>query len=232
MTMLHILYIPTIFLLGLIFGIMVNEKRQGIIDMDSMKTANQNSRFQHKTSGNRLFHTFLVFLLVFLITHMFEIPWGSKAVSQLLGGLEIFDRSPVFSDTEVYMRINQFPTEGLLAYKRFTYTTDIIFPLSFFVFLLTLAGYVSQRITIPKYLMNALISLPIFWFLFDMIENAVIFSLLSIFPSQNKALANSLGAITSLKFGLLLLAIFAPSLLFIFSKKVMGPIKKFELSES
>jgi hypothetical protein len=107
-----------------------------------------------------------------------------------------------------------------MAYKRFTYTIDILFPLSLLLFLFTFARFVSQRITIPKYLVNVLIGLPFFWFAFDLLENAVIFNILTKFPSQNEFLGGSLGIITAIKFGLLLLSIFTPSLLFIFAKKV------------
>ena len=208
MTLQHIFYIPTIFLLGLVFGTMINKA-----------TESQNNQLLYKTSRRILLQTFLVFLLVFIITHVFEIPWGSKAVSHLLGGIEIFDKRPVFSSDAVYERISLFPAEGLMAYKRFTYTIDAIFPISFFIFLLTFSRFVYQRITIPKYLENVSINLPIFWFLSDLVENAVIFNILSKFPSQSEFLGSSLGFITVIKFGLLLLSILTPSVLFLFAKK-------------
>ena len=208
MTIQHIFYIPTIFLLGFVFGTMTNKVTQS-----------QNNQLLYKTSNKKLFQTFLIFLLVFVVTHIFEIPWGSKAVSQLLGGIEIFDKSPVFSSDAVYERVRLFPEEGLMAYKRFTYTIDLIFPISFLIFLSTFARFVSQRITIPKYLAKVLIRLSFFWIAFDMLENAVIFNILTKFPSQNEFLGSSLGFITVLKFGLLMLSILMPSLLFIFANK-------------
>ncbi len=208
MTIQHIFYIPTIFLLGFVFGTMTNKV-----------TESQNNQLLYKTSRRKLLQTFLVFLLVFVITHIFEIPWGSKAVSQLLGGIEIFDKSPVFSSDAVYERISLFPAEGLMAYKRFTYTIDVIFPISFFVFLFTFSRFVFQRVTIPKYLENVLINIPIFWFVSDLLENAVIFNILTKFPSQNEFLGSSLGFISVIKFGLLMLSILVPSLLLLFAKK-------------
>ncbi len=215
----HFMYIPTIFLLGFVLGIMFNERRRGTIAINSIATTSQKEQLNHKTSGSKLLQMFLVFLLIFVITHMFEIPWGSKAVSQLLGGLEIFDKSPVFSSSEVYERLGQFTVEGLSAYKRFTYTIDIVFPLSFLAFLLTFARFVSQRVSVPKYLVNILIRLPFIWFASDLIENAIILSILSKFPSKSELLASSLGFFTAIKFGLLLLSIFTPSILFIFARK-------------
>lgn len=219
MTIQHLFYIPTIFLLGLVFGIMISERRVGIRGATAIATDQSNYQFQYKTSGRKLFLIFLIFLLVFLITHMFEIPWGSKYVSHLLGGQEIFDKKPVFSATEVYTRMDQFSTQGIVAYKGFTYTIDVLFPISFFVFLFTFARFVSQRIILPKYIVTVLISLPFLWFASDMVENAVIFHILSKFPEKSWVFAGWLGYITTIKFGLLLFSILAPSLLFILGKK-------------
>lgn len=219
MTIQHIFYIPTIFLLGVVFGTMISHRKRGVMAGASMETTHQNDRSLHQTSSSKLIQTFLVFLLVFAATHIFEIPWGPKAISQLLGDQEIFDRKPSFSGTEVYERLNLFPADGLITYKRFTYTVDIVFPLSFLIFLFTFARYVSQRIAIPKYLTTVLIALPFLWFACDLTENAVIFSILSMFPEQNEFLSGSLGYITATKFALLLISLFTPSLLFLLGKR-------------
>lgn len=212
MTSQHIFYIPTVFVLGLVFGTMISRSKE----------ISSNEQLPYKTSGKRLLQTFLIFLLVFVITHVYEIPWGPKAVSRLLGGFEIFDKRPIFSGSEIYERIRLFPEVGLLAYKRFTYTIDILFPASFFVFLFTFARFVSQRVVIPKYLGSAMIRLPFLWFGFDLIENAAIFHILSTFPDKGDFLSSSLGFITAVKFCLLFLSILTPSLLYIFAKKGIG----------
>lgn len=167
----------------------------------------------HRASKNRLIQTFLAFLLIFMATHMFELPWSSKAISRLIGEAEIFDKRPVFSSAEVYQTLSLFSDEALMAYKRFTYTVDLVFPLSLFVFLFTFARFVAQRITISGYLAKILVGLPIFWLASDLIENAAVFAILSEFPSQMSFLAGSLGFITIAKFGLLLFSILTPSLL-------------------
>lgn len=215
MTIQHIFYIPTIFLLGLVFGTMINQRKHDISTADSTI----DSRLSYKTSGGKLIQTLLIFLLVFIATHMFEIPWGPKTISQLTGGLEIFDKKPAFSGIEVYNRLHLFPPEGLIAYKRFTYTVDILFPLSFFTFLYTFARFVSQRINFTKSLKTVLIALPFLWLASDLIENTVVFSILSIFPRENGLLSGALGYITVVKFTLLFLSIVTPSLLFLFRRK-------------
>lgn len=216
MTTQHLLYIPTIFLLGFVFGTLANEKKSRSGSMPAMSSDNL---VPYKISAKKLSLTFLIFLLVFVITHVFDIPWGVKYVSQKLGGLNVFDKHPVFSGTEVYERIKLFPKEGVLAYKRFTYTVDILFPFSFFIFLFTYARFVYERKILSKYLAIILIGLPVVWFALDLIENTVIFSVLSVLPGQFHFLTGSLGFITAAKFSLLLLSILTPSLLLIFAKQ-------------
>ena len=208
MTVQHFFYIPIIFLLGLVFGTMINKP-----------VARQTDQIQYKTSKKNLIQAFLIFFIVFAVTHIIDIPWGAKAVSQQLGGIDLFDKSPVFASENVYGRIRFFTPEGINAYKRFTYTIDIIFPVSFLVFLLTFARFVSQRKNIHKYVAVALVGLPVLWFTSDVIENVFIFTILSSYPVQNKFLGNALGFITAIKFGLLLLSILAPTLLLIFKNK-------------
>ncbi|MEQ8809793.1 MAG: hypothetical protein RIE59_12045 [Imperialibacter sp.] len=216
MTIQHLLYIPTIFLLGLVFGTMINERAKGTM---SNAVIDLNGPFRYQTSVKRLLQTFSIFLIVFVITHMFPIPFGSKVVSQLLGGHEIFDKRPVFSSAEVYECINLFSRAGVIAYKRFTYTIDVLFPASFFAFLWTFASFVSERRKISKYVRNILIGFPFFWFASDLIENVVVFKILDSFPNQSEFLGNYLGLITTLKFGLLTFSIFMPLLMMLFARK-------------
>ena len=74
MTFQHIFYIPTIFLLGVGFGSMINEKTENKSIIRSGVVSNKNSISQPKTSKKILVQTFLIFLLIFVVTHFFEIP--------------------------------------------------------------------------------------------------------------------------------------------------------------
>ncbi|MFB9864908.1 hypothetical protein [Rufibacter immobilis] len=218
MTIHHIFYIPTIFVLGLVVGTMINSKGE-------KNTVTKEAPY--KTSAKLLLQSFLIFIIVFVITHVYEIPAGVKAVSRLLGGMDIFDKHPIFSATQVYERIESFPDAGLQTYRRFTYTIDVLFPVSLFIFLFTFVRFVSQRVAIPTYLSKAFISLPFLWLGFDLIENAVIFTILSGFPHRYYFLASSLGSITIVKFGLLFLSILTPSLFLTLGKKKSGVSKHF-----
>ncbi|MGJ1445844.1 hypothetical protein ACR79S_04065 [Sphingobacterium spiritivorum] len=207
MTFQHLFYIPTIFLLGLIFGILLS---------NNTSTASA----EGKMSGKKLGLVFLIFIIVFIITHSFNVPAGSKQVSMLLGGLEIFDKKPIFGSDAVYHYIQLFPEIGIRVYKRFTYTIDVIFPLSMLLFLYTFSKFTLQRVALTKYFSKIVKLLPWIWFGFDMLENATVFYLLSEFPKQYPLVAGSLAWITVTKFVLLFLSLLLPALLLLFQKKL------------
>lgn len=210
MTSAHILYIPTIFLLGFLAGNLFNNR------------AATSASSASPLSGSILLGAFLVFAVVFIGTHFFEIPRSSKAVTVALNGAEIFDKKPSYSSDEVYQRISTFPPSGVYLYKQFTHTIDVLFPVSLFAFLFLLSRFVIQR-NRPRKAFKVLITLlPILWFLSDMIENSVIYYLLDEFPIRHDVLAGFLGGITISKFTLLLLSILMPVSLIAFSKKVVS----------
>lgn len=207
MTPQHILYIPIIFLLGYIFGKLSNQ---------SLGQGDQNYSLILVQSIKKLFYSFILFLAVLLITHAVEIPWGSKELGQLLDNKPLFDHHPSFTSEEVYQRIASFSTAGIEAYKRFTYSIDLLFPTVLFFFLFTLTGFV-QNYAPSTYLLRFLPALPIAWLLSDLMENALLFTILHIFPRQIHFPAGMLGYITFVKFSLLFLSFITPVLLLLFS---------------
>lgn len=213
MTSAHILYIPIVFMLGFLTGMLITQKKERPL-AESRKTI----------SGKVLLASLIVFLFAFVGTHFFSIPRSAHAVHHALNGAEIFDKKPSYSSTEVYDRISAFPESGIILYKQFTYTTDILFPITLFVFLILLCIYVKQRAALPNKLRLAIALVPITWFCFDLLENFIVFTLLDTFPSRNEILASVLGYVTVLKFTLLLLSISIPAITKAFEKSL---IRKF-----
>lgn len=201
MTFEHILYIPTIFLLGFLTGSITGKPFR----------PSDNLAKESGIAGRSLPGAFVVFAIVFIGTHFFEIPRSSKALTKALNGLDIFDKKPSYTSAEVYSRMKLFPEKGRLLYQQFTYTIDILFPLTLFVFLFLLTRFVIKRMSISKTSEIGLMALPVLWLCTDFIENAIIFNLLKNFPEENELLAGSLGYVTMTKFSLLLLSIFAPT---------------------
>jgi hypothetical protein len=203
MTIEHILYIPTIFLLGFLFGKLTSSapKTDG-------ETQSSNKR---SIPAGFLVVSFLMFAFVFVATHFFELPASSKAVTQALGGLKLFDTKPSFSADEVYSRISQFSETGIHLYKRFTHTIDIVFPLSLLTFLILLGKFVSQNVSTSRTLIVIVGALPIIWFGFDLVENGIVYYLLNDFPVRHNLAASLLGYITISKFTFLFLSVAAPA---------------------
>jgi hypothetical protein len=217
MTSAHILYIPTIFLLGFITGTLIRNSDSLHLHGDKDSEALQGLH----VSGRTLFISFVIFLLTFIGTHFFEIPKSAKAVALALNGQEIFDKKPSYSSEEVYARILKFPKNGIEIYQEFTYTIDILFPLTLLAFIALLAQYVRERYAISPYLKLLLLVFPTIWFVSDMAENATVYRLLSDQPQRNIFLAGILGYITLLKFSLLLISILTPALTIIFATSII-----------
>ncbi len=214
MTSAHILYIPIIFSLGFLAG--------NLLSSGTTLSREQAGGQASSISGRGVLGSLLIFMLVFLGTHFFNIPHSSKAVSHALQGKEIFDKKPAFSSAEVYKRIVSFPEEGLQLYKQFTYTIDVLFPVTLFIFLFLLTRFVIKRFSVSTFLQRLLFLIPVLWFVSDMIENVVVFNLLEWFPVRLEFFAGILGYITLTKFTLLLLSILGPILILVTSKKSLA----------
>jgi hypothetical protein len=208
MTTEHVLYIPTIFFIGFLIGKLSAPTQN---DQDA-PTGRKLIR------GHLVFASFILFVVVFAGTHFFELPASSKAVSRALGGVPIFDKSPSFSSNEVYQRMSHFPAAGIYLYKRFTHSIDILFPISFFVFISLLSKFLIQRVKVNPTIMPILTALPIIWLACDLVENEIIYYLLNDYPERHNLLAGVLGYLTIAKFTFLLLSVAMPALISTFKK--------------
>jgi hypothetical protein len=216
MTAHHIVYIPMIFLSGFILG---------SVTMKTGENLFKTWRTQYPSSGDKtlprklLLPSFLVFAVIFIATHIINIPWGPTAVKHALGGLEIFDKQPSFNSNSVYDRLQAYSQAGRHLYKRFTYTTDLVFPISLFIFLFALVKHIAEK-RLAGIVLKGLLSLPMVWLVLDLLENAVIYTLLSTFPTRYNLLAIVLGYLTTGKFAFLFFSIVVPPLVLLLRKKI------------
>jgi hypothetical protein len=111
----------------------------------------------------------------------------------------IFDLSPVFSIDETYARIDAYGDEGRRLYRRFTVTTDILFPIVLFTFLFLLARFTVERMSLPAAFRWIVLTAPLGYLIPDLIENLTIFVLLSDFPQRHDVLAFALPYFTLVK---------------------------------
>jgi hypothetical protein len=192
MTHEHFIFIPTIFLVGFLLGRQAADQSTGL-----------------RTRARPLAISFLIVTLVFIVTHILPYFGGVKSITLVTGGLRILDSAPAFSAEEVYGRLEAFGTIGREMYQRFTYTSDVIFPLSFLMFLFFLIRFVLQIYSGRSRLAQILYALPVVWFLSDMIENLIVYLVLDTF-SQPLRIAGVLGYVTVTKFILLGLSLLSP----------------------
>jgi hypothetical protein len=164
------------------------------------------------TSPRLVFGAFVAALAIFVVTHMSPLPGGLPELTSAAGGQSILDQRPAFSSDAVYERLDAFGENGRRLYRRFTITTDVVFPLGLGTFLFLLARFAVDRATPRRVLGTLLPALPILWFACDMTENLTIFSLLSRYPERREFLASYLGFVTRTKQALLVTSFALPAL--------------------
>lgn len=192
MTPEHLFFIPTVFFLGLLPGLLLTTRRPG---------------------GLPVLLTLGLALGAFGLTHLTELPFGAGGLHAAIGGAPLFDRTPSFSASEVFQRIELFGNDGRATYQLETYTGDVLFPLSLLAFFLTLTRFAVGR-SIAGKRRGLFFALPLAWFAADMVENGMIYALIGGHPAPSTTLAALLGPVTVTKFALLAASVLSPLLIF------------------
>lgn len=193
----HFFFVPFVFFLGVLLGSLIARARLGPATL-----ATGEGGRGPRVGMLGLVGPLVAFLVLFIATHAAS-HGGPGALEQALGGRPIFDQRASFSASEVYARIEAFGSAGRAAYARMTFTVDLVFPLVLLAFLVQLLRYVTERSTVGERARWLAFLLPVAWLLSDFAENAVIHRLLTTYPARHDSLAGALGALTYLKFGLL-----------------------------
>jgi hypothetical protein len=200
MTREHLFFIPFIFALGFVVGALATRARPPEVPS--------------ATNGRPVLLAGLLVFVVFIATHALSLHGGARHTEHLLAGQALFDQRPSFSADELYRRIASFGAAGREAYGRMTYTSDVVFPLALFYFLVRLARYVARSAVPRSALALALATLvPILWLAADLAENAMVYTLLGKFPERHETLAATLGFVTDAKFTLLVASVAVPAVL-------------------
>ena len=203
----HIIFIPALFLLGFISGFCV--RAEGGAKSDVFETKPSNRRWP-------LALALLTVIVVFVSTHLMPSFGGVHAVERAAHGLPVLDRAPAFDPGEIMQRLESFGPVGRAAYKRFTYTSDIVFPVTILAFFLLLARFL--RGLRPTKIGWILFIFPSAWLLTDLAENVLVYSVIDAFPVVSKA-ASVLGEVTVAKFTLLFASIIMPMLYLLLLKR-------------
>lgn len=142
--------------------------------------------------------TMLVFMVILVA---FMMPATSNAIKAMSGGVDLLDTCMVCSAEDIYARIQAYGEEGRQFHVRATATIDIALPLTYtlfeallIAFLLKSAGYehrILRRLSLVPFIAGGL----------DLLENAGIILLLTVYPQRYLVLAEATSALTLLKWG-------------------------------
>ena len=115
------------------------------------------------------------------------------------GGIQPLDLMMFATPEKLFAMIENYGDATRVFYRNVELTADIIYPIVYLFFFGLAISWLFQRGFTSKSFMRKLNIVPLGAFVFDMLENATIITLLSIFPSQPLALGWLLFIFTSIK---------------------------------
>jgi hypothetical protein len=149
-------------------------------------------------------------LLVVLAVHFLQFPGSVPDFNRASGGGVLFDASPVFSPEGVYERLAGYGEAGRQNYSFRNVTIDVLLPLSVLPFLFLLTRRAVARSSFSPLVRALLLSVPVVYVAFDLIENLSVLALLANYPERMNVLAASLLYATVVKRAASLLALGIP----------------------
>jgi hypothetical protein len=212
----HLVFIPGVFLVGALAGFVVAPRRT--------IAAPAHRPLAGTVRPVTVLATLGAFLIILLATHVAPIPGGLRALRASVNQQALFDQDPAFSPDEVARRIAAFGEAGREAYQRFTYTTDLVFPLGLFLFLYVLARFVGTRVALERVPRIILGIVPVLWLASDFAENATVSFLISTYPVRHPVPATVLAYVTVSKYTLLATSVLLPLVVFAASRRTAAEV--------
>ena len=155
-------------------------------------------------------------MLVFSITHFAVFPGSLAYFKQVTHGQKILDLEPAFDTAAVYQRLDAFGEEGRKAYLKIMTTIDTIFPLSAFGFLFMFGRLASEMVKAKIYVRFYWV-IPALYLFMDFTENLSIATILFNYPTQLAFLSSILGYISVTKRTSMLISLFLPLIIILYS---------------
>ena len=154
--------------------------------------------------------TGLYALLVVVAVHFLQFPGSVSDFKRASGDGVLLDASPAFTPNAIYERLGGYGEAGRQNYSFRNVTVDVLLPLSVLPFLLLLMRKAVTPYAFGHFLRAALLSLPVIYVVFDLVENLMVLALLGNYPVRLNTLAASLPFATIVKRAASLLAIAVP----------------------
>lgn len=156
---------------------------------------NISDRFYRWNKGWLIFILFLLdaFFGGFLLPLIQGMMQGDR------GGIQPLDLMVLATPEKIFGMLNAYGEFGRPLYRNVELTVDIVYPIVYLFFFGLLISWLFQRGFAPGSPMRKYNVMPLGAWFFDLLENAVIVALISIFPSQPVGLAWTLVFFTTLK---------------------------------
>jgi hypothetical protein len=138
-------------------------------------------------------------LVVFLLFTALVLPGQSAIAEQVAGDAGSPDTSFTYSADELYRMAEAYGAEGRSAYIRARFTFDLVWPLVYAGFLVTVISWVYGRALQPDSWWQLANLVPLAGALFDYLENVSTSLVMGRYPDQLTVVATLASVFTSLK---------------------------------
>lgn len=162
---------------------------------------------------------------VAVAVHALDFPGSVRDFQKQSGGGTLLDVSPSFSEEATYARLEAFGERGRKNYLFRNLTVDILLPLSVVPFLFLLMQRSIRAVPLRRATRLLLLSIPLAYVVFDLVENGLVIALLSAFPDRLRLVTAALPFITVVKRAASMLALAIPLVILLFAS-IRGRLQK------
>lgn len=141
----------------------------------------------------------LLFFAGELLFNAVILPDRQTRLEAVSGGVGPIDLQLFYVPEKVYSMVAAYGEAGRASYRAFELTGDIVYPIVYTLFFALLLTWLFQRGAAPGSFMQKFNLIPLSTWLFDLLENLSIVSMLSIYPSTPQLLAWAAATFTLLK---------------------------------
>lgn len=160
---------------------------------------------------------FVIAIVVFVAVHFVSFPGSVPDFRRASGGGTLLDMTPEFSGDALYARLASYGAEGRENYAFRNVTADVLLPLALLPFLFLWMRRALDRLSLGGTPRVLLLSVPVLYVLFDLVENGVVLALLANYPVRMHAASAALPYVTIVKRAASMLAIGGPLLMLTFA---------------
>ncbi len=141
----------------------------------------------------------LVLFILDIVFMMFIMPIAGALLQGDAGGVGPMDLQLFYSPATAFRMIASYGDYGRIMYRNVELSLDIIYPIIYTLAYSLMITYFFQRAFDTNSNIQRLNLLPFGAWLFDLLENMGIVTLLSVYPAQPMAVAALTGIFTSVK---------------------------------